>query len=162
MNSTISSLSPTAAPTPTPAPTTSSYKVLPTADLQRCKPSEGPDLIFGDPGMANFPKGAGYCQVNFPYRLEGLQRCCGGSELQIFNNCTQYCQTSYTEKTSSQAFQNWTYCVDSTLEAIGYNPGQLTLMTGCGKRTSLASRTVNQLPWIGKVIVLLVVAAGIW
>jgi hypothetical protein len=102
--------------------TAASFKALPTALTTACNPGAMPSIPFDT--ITNFSAGTSYCQVNFPYHLDRLQYCCGGGEVQLWQNCTQFCKTDRT-------LEKFSFCVKQAINDIRYDPDPLGTL--CGK-----------------------------
>lgn len=51
------------------------------------------------PDVHNFTLDTAYCQFSWPERLDKLEkRCCGGNELFVYDNCTQFCETNSSKR----------------------------------------------------------------
>jgi hypothetical protein len=121
----------------------------PVINTLTCDPSVMPSILFNY--TSTFPKGSTYCQINFPYHLDRLQHCCGGGEVLVWNNCTQYCKTN---KDADEFY----FCIPLALGDLGYNSGELHLGALCGKAlTSGESR--NRISWFAEVLGVLAVLA---
>jgi hypothetical protein len=122
-------------------------------ELARCRPGEMPNIPFNF--TSYFPPGSSYCQVNYPYALTDLMRCCGGGKVESWNNCTQWCKTDST-------LNLWSNCVQLYLDdVITKLPGTSTVGTHCGKAESSGASSLSKVHWKGSVVILLAAFAVI-
>jgi len=129
--------------------------VLPplNTSLDACNPSVGRPMIFN---ASAIPPHSSYCQVDFPYLITNMSSCCNGP-VQVYNNCTQWCQTNSGEDGPFAS------CVHKAIDTMGYNLSsyEMALAYRCGNTTEKGMSSGGERNRVGFVAGFVVVMAAL-